>query len=171
MRARRSRLRMESYRIWRFHLRKRDELPNLGSLIGPYTELLRVSKIAIIPEAPQAGTATRSGVLGMGAVPWDLPRLDGAEPARRPRRGRSDGRTQDMMVGIWGPPSPPHFTRPAPRRGASSPFRRLTKAHEELTTYFHPSAVNRPSTASASASDAMIKRTALRERLRARPRA
>ena len=41
---------------------------------------------------------------------------------------------------------PPHFTRLAPHHGRSSPFPRLTTAHEELAGYVHAPAVKRPST-------------------------
>ena len=56
--------------------------------------------------------------------------------------GRSDGRTEDMIVGVWGPEP-----RPAPRHGRSSPFRRPTTAPEEMASYINASAVKRASTA------------------------
>ena len=53
-----------------FHLEEQDEEPDLGTLIGPSTKLLRVSIITIIPEAPHAGplfgVATRSGMISIG---------------------------------------------------------------------------------------------------------
>jgi hypothetical protein len=76
--------------------------------------------------------------------------------------GRPDGRTRDMIVGGAGPRGLSTPRPAAPRRGASSPFRRLTTAHEELVSYFQLCAVERVSPPSASASDAMTRRAGLR---------
>jgi hypothetical protein len=72
-------------------------------------------------------------------------------------------------VGIWGREPSVH----SPSRVTSVPlpaFRRLTKAHAELVTYIDGWESERPSTASAAASDAMTRRAGLRSAFaRARP--
>lgn len=59
-----------------------------------------------------------------------------------------------MIGGIWGSESDT-FIAGHGVFGPSSPFRRLTTAHEELASYFHAHAFQGASTASASASDAI----------------
>ena len=60
--------------------------------------------------------------------------------------GRPDGRTQDMIAGIRGHELDT-FIAGHGVRGCSSPFRRLTTAHEDFASYIHAPAVKRAASA------------------------